>query len=168
MPINFLEAKCSETTNVSLFGLCDAPPPSKDPAYISYEIADKTEWIAEVENNSLLEVVFTAVDNCIDVKRSDGSEEQRCEGFLTYSDVVIFVELKNRASKGWISKGRDQLMKTIELFSLNHDISLYNGKRAHIANKQRPFFEGGFQQTIDTFKADTGFTLQIQSTIKIQ
>lgn len=167
MPINFIEAKCQETTSVELFGLCDDPPPSQDPAYINYDTASKPGWIAEVHNKIPMEVTFTAIDNCIDVKRTDGTDESRSEGYLTYSDTIIFVELKNRISKGWLAKGRDQLIMTISLYNENHGLAAFVHKRAHVANAQRPFFESNFQSVIEEMKTRNGFILDVQTKIEI-
>lgn len=167
MPINFFEAKCSETTNAALFGLCDDPPPDKNPAYVDYDGVNKAGWIAEVDNKGGIDVTFTAIDNCIEILRADGTEESRCEGYLTYPDTIIFVELKDRESRGWVAKGRDQLLKTIELFESNHGADLYVHRRAHIANRQRPAFMVSYQQVINDFKIANGFTLGIQSKIEI-
>ena len=167
MPINFIEATCQEVTNVTLFGLCDDPPPSISPAYIDYDTINKSGWIAEVENNRSVYVTFTAIDNCIEIKRLNGEDEIRCEGYLTYEATIIFVELKNRISRGWLSKARDQLLMTISLFDTSHGFAAYANKRAHVANLQRPFFENGFQNVIEEVKARSGFNLSVQSKIEI-
>ncbi len=168
MPINFFENQCQENTNQQLFGLCDDPPPANNPAYINYDTHLKPGWIAEVQNNNSYEVTFTAIDNCIEIKRANGEDESKCEGFLTYNDSIIFVELKNRISKGWLAKARDQIKVTIGIFKLNHDVTIYSSKRAHVANAQRPFFQSGFQQVIDEIKNETGFIADVKTIIELK
>ena len=168
MPVNFLETKCQETTNAELFGLCDDAPPSIEPAYINYDRISQSAWIAEVEDKALLDVTFTAIDNCIEIKRADGTDESRCDGFLTYDNTIIFVELKDRMSRGWIAKGLNQLVVSIANFEASHGFEKYNNKRAHIANLQRPFFESGFQAIIDEMKKANGFILEVQRKIQIR
>lgn len=42
MGINFFDANCQGRTNQSKFGLCDDPPPAKNPAYIDTEDSTKS------------------------------------------------------------------------------------------------------------------------------
>ncbi|QJB42844.1 hypothetical protein [Dolichospermum flos-aquae] len=58
MSINFFDANCQSQTNQYKFGLCDDP--NEDPAYIDTDIDDCSKWIAIVENNQEIEVIFTA------------------------------------------------------------------------------------------------------------
>lgn len=168
MPIDFFKLSCQETTNVQLFGLCDDPPPSKSPAYIEYDSINKPNWIAEVVNNKAINVTFTAIDNCIIIKRPNGEEESKCDGMLTFNDSIVFVELKDRIGKGWLGKARDQLITTISIFSSNHNVNAYKNKRAHIANAQRPFFQSNYQQIIDEIKTANGFITEVESVIEIR
>lgn len=167
MPINFLSAVCQEVTDEVLFGICDDTPPPHIPAYLNHDKLAKPGWIAEVINANAKEVTFTAIDNCIVIKRANGTDESRCEGMLTYEDAIIFLELKDRVSKGWLVKSRDQLITTITVFSQNHDINNYKARRAHVANAQRPFFDSSFRRVIDEVKTATGFTLEVQRKITI-
>ncbi|MFO5490953.1 MAG: hypothetical protein ACLBM6_00040, partial [Cuspidothrix sp.] len=115
MSINFFDANCQSQTNQPKFGLCNDPPPSKDPAYI--DIDDCSKWIAIVENNQEIEVIFTAIDNCIEILRSNGEGENRCDGMLTYNNHIIFVELKEKNFRNnWVAKGEKQLKNTISVW----------------------------------------------------
>lgn len=98
MSVDFKIAKCQTRSNRRIFGLCDNPSPAKDPAYI--DETDGSKWIAVVENEERFPTEFTAIDNCIDIKHSDGKMEKRCDGVLTYNATIIFVELKQRGAKG--------------------------------------------------------------------
>jgi hypothetical protein len=101
MSINFFDANCQSQTNQYKFGLCDDP--NEDPAYI--HIDDCSKWIAIVENNQEIEVIFTAIDNCIEILRSDGTMDNRCDGMLTYNNHIIFVELKEKNYRNnWVVK----------------------------------------------------------------
>ncbi|MFN5894258.1 MAG: hypothetical protein ACK45Z_16760, partial [Dolichospermum sp.] len=109
MSINFFKSTCQSQTNQYKFGLCDDPNKDKDPAYI--DTVDCSKWIAIVENNQEIEVIFTAIDNCIEILRSNGERENRCDGMLTYNNHIIFVELKERkyTNSVWIDEGENQL-----------------------------------------------------------
>lgn len=168
MPINFFAANCQTTTNNQLFGLCDTPPPPNNPAYIDLDSINKPGWIAEVDNINSIAVTFTAIDNCIVIKRPDGTPESRCDGMLTYNNTVIFIELKNRMSDGWLGKARDQLITTINIFIANHNIGIYTDKRAHVANYQRPFFSRSFIGVINDIKKQTGFNTEVNTKIEIK
>jgi hypothetical protein len=167
MSINFFDTNCQSQTNQPKFGLCDDPPPSKDPAYIN--IDDSGKWIAIVENNQELEVIFTAIDNCIELLRSDGKMDNRCDGMLTYNNNIIFVELKERkyTNSVWIDDGENQLRKIISVFINNHDLQIFKSKKAYIGNSKKPQFQYSHKERMQKFRNDTGFTLIIQNTIKV-
>jgi hypothetical protein len=167
MSINFFDTNCQSQTNQPKFGLCDDPPPSKDPAYIN--INDSRKWIAIVENNQEINVIFTAIDNCIQIFRSDGKMDNRCDGMLTYNNNIIFVELKERkyTNSVWIDDGEKQLRKIISVFINNHDLQIFKSKKAYIANSKKPQFQYSHKERMQKFRNDTGFTLIIQKTIKV-
>ena len=168
MSINFFDECCQSKTDQPKFGLCDEPSPSKEPAYIDIDVSnEETRWIAIVENPDKIEVIFTAIDNCIEIEESDG---KRCDGMLTYEDCIIFVELKERNYKNriWIDEGEQQLENTINIFSKNHDMADYKSKKAYIANRKKPKFQYGHKDTMQRFKNKTGFRLNIENIIKIR
>jgi hypothetical protein len=166
MSINFFDANCQSQTNQPKFGLCDDPNKDKDPAYIDTD--DCSKWIAIVENNQKIEVIFTAIDNCIEILRSDGTMDNRCDGMLTYNKHIIFVELKERNFRNsWVVKGEKQLKNTINVFIANHDLAIYKFKIAHIANNKQPDFQSSQMIRMERFKNETGFRLIIQNTIKV-
>ena len=98
MSINFFKSTCQSQTNQYKFGLCDDP--NEDPAYIDTDIDDCSKWIATVENNQEIEVIFTAIDNCIEILRSNGEKENRCDGMLTYNNHIIFKLYNNSRRRG--------------------------------------------------------------------
>jgi hypothetical protein len=166
MSINFFDANCQSQTNQYKFGLCDDPNKDKDPAYI--DTVDCSKWIAIVENNQEIEVIFTAIDNCIEILRSDGTMDNRCDGMLTYNNHLIFVELKEKNYRNnWVVKGEKQLKNTINVFIANHDLEIYKSKKAYIANNKKPTFQSSQITRMDKFKDETGFRLIIQNTIEI-
>lgn len=165
MTVNFFDARCQESTKESIFGLCDEPSPSTNPAYIDTD--DPSKWIATVDNGNQIEVTFTAIDKCIEISDSDGD---RCDGMLTYNGGIIFVELKERKAqnKVWAGKGDEQLRNTIRLFKENHDLDNYMVKKAYIANKRRPNFQSSQTERMQKFLNDTGFRLRIEATINLE
>jgi hypothetical protein len=166
MSINFFDANYQSQTNQYKFRLCDDP--NEDPAYIDTDIDDCSKWIATVENNQEIEVIFTAIDNCIEILRSNGEKENRCDGMLTYNNHLIFVELKEKNYRNnWVVKGEKQLKNTINVFIANHDLEIYKSKKAYIANNKKPNFQSSQITRMDKFKDETGFRLIIQNTIEI-
>lgn len=71
-----------------------------------------------MDNYPQIKVNFVPVDHCIELRRADGSMDNRCDGCLFYRDTIIFVELKQRKGKGnqWIKDGEQQLRSTIGYF----------------------------------------------------
>jgi hypothetical protein len=165
MNVNFFEKACQSYSNHKLFGLCDDPPPARNPAYINEE--DGAKWIAVVVNEDKLDVTFTAVDNCITILRADGKQSQRCDGILTYNSVVIFVELKERGAKGnaWVVDAEQQLRTTIRYFELEEDAENFNSKKAYIANSEHPKFKQSQTRRMDQFFDDTGYVLRVENRI---
>ncbi len=170
MNINFFDKRCQRETSSSKFGLCDEPSPSVKPAYLDIDICNEQEkWIAIVENKNEIEITFTAIDKCIEIKRVDGSMDSRCDGMLTYWDSIIFVELKERAVKNnvWVGKGEQQLRNAIRVFKENHSLDSYQSKKAYIANNKKPNFQSSQINRMEKFNDDTGFRLRIENNIKI-
>lgn len=170
MKINFFVERCQSKTLSPLFGLCDDPPPSNTPAYIDTEIANQeTKWIAVVKNDDEIELTFTAIDHCIDIKRENGEMDHRCDGILTSQKEIIFVELKERDCKNrvWIEKAQTQLKISINYFKVSQNLDIFKSKKAYIANRKKPNFQSGQMERMNRFKNETGVRLIIQNTIEI-
>lgn len=165
MPINYFESKCKTNSNANTFGLCDNPDPAKDPAYI--DETNSSKWIGVVDNVNQKEVNFFALDNCLLIKRADGSKEKMCDGLLHYDNDLIFVELKDRHFSGWLGVGSAQLTETINTFKTNNTIN-YSKVEAYLCNKQRPVTTPNYMNVIAKFKNDTGFILFVKQTITIK
>src|ERR1019366_1991926 len=136
MSLNFFDNTCQEPPiNNSSFGLCDDQNGSK--AYTNLDAPSK--WVATVVNNNNTIIVFTAIDKCV-LKDEDEPGRGRCDGMLTSSEHIYFVELKDE-SKGWITDAINQLESTIQFFRANHDITKYKHKKAFACNKKRKHFQ---------------------------
>jgi hypothetical protein len=148
---------CRETTTLPNFGICDDPPPAATPAYLKFHSPD--DWIAHVINLNSKKITFKAIDNCVPVYRVSGELECRCDGMFYYDNNLAFVELKDRGSKGWLSKGRTQLKITIASFIENHDINKFDRVEAYVCNKQRPFAITNNNSEVQKFKDETAALL---------
>ena len=168
MSIDFNLAKCQTHSDKKKFGLCDDPSPTKNPAYI--DEAHGSKWIAVVENEDKYEATFTAIDNCVETKRDDGTMDKRCDGMLTYNSTVIFVELKERGALGsaWVKDVEKQLRTTISYFEDTEESEDYTGKQAYIANREHPKFKESQARRMDQFLTDTGYVLRIVNRITLQ
>lgn len=168
MSINFSEAACQTFSDLKLFGLCDDPPPASNPAYIDEN--DGAKWIAVVVNDDRYSVTFTAIDNCIVIKRPDGKPAKRCDGVLTYNSTVTFVELKQRGATGnaWVTDAEKQLRTTIGYFEHEDVAEDYNQKKAYIANSEHPKFKESQARRMEQFFDDTGYVLRIENRIILQ
>lgn len=168
MSIDFNVAKCQTHSDKKIFGLCDDPPPSRNPAYI--DEVNGAKWIAVVQNEDLYFATFTAIDNCIEIKRADGTMDKRCDGVLTYNSTVIFVELKARGALGseWVKDGEKQLRTSISYFEATEEAAGYAGKKSYIANSEHPKFKESQARRMDQFLSDTGYVLRIENRIILQ
>ncbi|WDF67604.1 hypothetical protein PQ465_14990 [Sphingobacterium oryzagri] len=166
MSIDFSLAKCQDRSNSKLFGICDDPPPAKTKAYLNE--TDGAKWIAVVDNEYRYDVVFTAIDHCIEVPaRPDGKSSKRCDGMLTYNKTVIFVELKTRPQLGtdWIKEAERQLKTTIAHFETTELAEEFTDKKAYAANSEHPKAKESYLVRIEKFFEDTGYVLRIENRI---
>lgn len=167
MSIEFHIAKCQTKSDRQIFGLCDNQSPNKDPAYI--DETDGSKWIAVVENEERYVVIFTAIDNCIEIKNADGKMEKRCDGVLMYNSTVIFVELKQRGAKGntWVADALPQLKNSIKHFEQTELSEKFNYKKAYISNSEHPKFKVSQIGRMERFFSDTGYILRIEARIRL-
>ena len=157
MAIDFFKSECKQKTKEPVFGIYDAPP-----ATLLFSKGE--DWIVWIDNDQEKEITHTAIDGCIDIPDNEG---ERCESMLTYEDVVIFLELKDRDGGRWAGKARDQLLNTIALFRRDANIAVYSRRFAHIANKQRPHFKSGGIKFSQEFEDLTGFVLRSSNVLKL-
>jgi hypothetical protein len=162
MSIDFFQADCQDDTTASLFGICD----NQDGSRAFIDTANQDEWIAKVLNDSSINVILTAIDNCISILRADNTMDRRCDAMLTYTDNIIFVELKDEEKK-WIPDAVEQLETTIINFTANHDITQFRHKRAFAANKKHPNFRHSNLERYQRFYIKYKIRLNIEATIKI-
>jgi hypothetical protein len=167
MKVDFLKASCRTVTNEKRFGLCDDEDITvKTPAYINAD--DESKWIAVVLNDNSKEIVFTAIDNCIDMFREDGKMESRCDVMMTSDDSLCLIELKNKGSD-WKSSGIDQIESTLIRLIENHEAYYFSFKKrkAYVANKRHPSFHIVENALMRRFSTQYKIWLDIQGTIKI-
>lgn len=142
------------------------PAPSHTPAFIDER--NGGSWIAVVVNEYNYDVLFTAVDHCIDVPtRPDGHLSKRCDGMLTFNDTVIFVELKERGQFGskWIIDAEKQLKVTIAHFETTALSQEFSSKKAYAANNEHPKSKESYLVRMEKFLDETGYILRIENRI---
>ncbi len=158
-------ANCTTKSSNKRFGLCDEPAPNTNPAYIDED--NPQNWIGIVNNPTEKNVQFNAIDNCIDIRREDGSQDSKCDGVLSYERNLIFIELKERNNKKWFNKGRKQLSATIKRFKEEYNVSEFDSIKAFVCNNLRPNVHRGQFSNIEKFKEETGYILQGKREINI-
>ena len=163
MRINFFDTACQEPPiTATIFGICDDQDGSK--AYT--DILESNTWVATVENPEAKTITFTAIDGCIEILRGDGNQERKCDAMLSYTDTIVFVELKD-VNKRWIHDAIEQLEITIQNFRANYDLSLYKHKRAFACNKKQPNYAVIEQVTKRHFFETYRVRLNVQAVIKV-
>lgn len=164
MPIDYF-SDCKTESIKKEFGLCDDQPPAQNPAYIDQEHSHK--WIGIVKNPLEKNICFNAIDNCIDIRRSDNTMDSRCDGVLSFQKNLIFVELKERKGGQWLKEGREQLTATIKRFKQECNITQFKSVKGYVCNNLRPLAHAGQAINIQQFKDDTGFILEGKQVIDI-
>lgn len=163
MKIDFFDTNCQETPiSAIIFGICDDD--NKQPSYTDSCNPDK--WIAVIENPKTISIIFTAIDNCIDIRRANGEPEKRCDSILTYHNNIVFVELKDKA-KTWTTDAIVQLETTIQYFMDSHDLNTFKHKRAFACNKKHPTFQVIDHEIKRPFWDKYHIRLNIQATIVV-
>lgn len=167
MDVNFFNEKCKSYTNEAEFGLCDNPPPTKEPAYL--DTGNQKKWIGIVKNNQQQRIDFYAIDHCVSLPpKENGKKRKRCDCLL-YSEkrVLVFVELKTRNVRGrvWVQEGIDQLLSTIEIFFRKYVKEDFKEVKAHICNKRKPLVNQGHAERMQRFKDQTGMRLSTHQEI---
>ena len=165
MIIDFFKADCRQITYETKFGICDED--DKNPAFIDSSV-DETKWIAIVLNKNAKKIVFTAIDNCIEILRESGDKGRRCDVMLTCDDSLFLVELKNKISD-WKSTGIDQIEATLINLIENHEAYYYRFKKrkAYVANKRHPNFHVIENETMRMFSTKYKIWLDIRAEIII-
>ncbi|MBR4327959.1 MAG: hypothetical protein IKP73_20775 [Bacteroidales bacterium] len=173
--IDFFEEQNKQTANHKEFGLRDDR--INQPAYIDVNLSNKEEWLGTVNNYQSKEVAFHPVDNCVELKREDGSMDSRCEGILRYDDNnLIFTELKDGKTKncktGWREKAEEQIITTLTYFFDNYQKDMFKIK-AWIGNKNvthQNYYQQALafrERTKKIFLLKHGINLSIDSKITI-
>jgi hypothetical protein len=161
--MNFFDQRCQTITSSTRFGICDDV--DEQPAYINEKNSDN--WIAVVSNESAKEITFTTVDKCVFRHDKAGNDSKRCDCMLTYTDNIVFVELKDER-KEWISGAIEQLEATINSYKATHNLEKYRHKRAFAANKRHPNFHTIDNETMKNFFDNHGVRLNVQAEIVVK
>ena len=158
--MDFFNAACQEPPiKEKLFGICDDENGEK--AYTNTD--DNLKWIATVKNEKQKELVFTAIDKCV-IKDDEQQGRGRCDGMLTSSELIYFIELKNKA-RSRIIDAIDQLESTIKFFIENHDTSKFRHKKAFTCNKHHKPFKVIDNELNSRFFRTYGFRIDAQAEI---
>ncbi|MCD7932729.1 MAG: hypothetical protein LUH15_16000 [Tannerellaceae bacterium] len=165
--IIFFDPNNQQQSNKKRFGICDAPPPVVEKAYIDER--NGQNWIAIVENFYQEAISFMPVDNCIDIRKSNGKPDSRCDGFLYFDTTIIFIELKERKTKGhgWVDDADKQLRITIGHFENTPESDIFKTKKAYIANSKKPDFSRFHAVRMEKFLDETNYVLRITNRIHV-
>lgn len=167
MTIDFFKSKCQTFTQEKNFGLYDAE--DKTPAIIM--LTDQSKWNATILNDDTKEILFTAIDNCIDIWRNQNEMESRCDAMMTYESNLLFVELKNKRDS-WQAEGLAQIEATIkQMIAEKHDYYFsFKKRKAIVANAkhQFPHFQNYNLEQREYFMREYKARIQFEAQIVIE
>lgn len=136
MNIDFFKAECQISTRETKFGLYDAEDNS--PAIL--KLTNEPSWNATVLNNGRKTIIFTAIDNCIDVLKENGKMDRRCDCMIAYDNALLLVELKNKRGT-WQAEGLSQIeniaKKMVE--EIPEYYFSFKKRKAIVANRKNQF-----------------------------
>ncbi|QSX41827.1 hypothetical protein [Shewanella cyperi] len=159
---------CRTQINWNRFGIIDDNSNQSAPAFPTN--TDSHKWIADVNNKNSKELEFYAIDNCIRFYKSDEPKnlESTCDCALIDANTVVFIELKERTSKGWLAKASSQLINTIALYKQNDSSANAKEIIGHICNSLRPQANrSNMGEMAKFYKNSGGHKLFIQKRIDI-
>lgn len=162
--MSFFDSKCLKAINLAEFGLCDDK--ENQPAYIDTQ--DKSKWIAEIINPASLAVDFYAIDNCLCFEGENNNKISTCDAAIKIEErKIYFIELKQRKSKGWISKVKKQLKSTLDLYR-RFDPQPTEHIICCASNSQRLSAPTSNLGSLRDFKQETGCKLLVQAKITLE
>lgn len=160
----FFEEHCRTRLNNKRFGIRDDI--ENQPAYI--DIKQEKQWSAEIINSTGQDLDFYAVDNCLDIRDPDNNIPSLCDAAIqTLQNELYFLELKNRASKGWRGKAMQQLRNTVALYREKQDEQQSAKITCCICNSQKPRAPESNLLPIRQFESKLGCRLLLQTEIEI-
>ena len=167
MSVDFFRAVCQTTVSEKKFGLYDAE--DKTPASIKF--TDEANWNATVINEHGKSILFTAIDNCIDVLRENGETDNRCDCMLTHDSTLLLVELKNKRGP-WQSEGLAQIEHIAKrmIDEIPEYYHSFNKRLAVVANRrnQFPSFHDSNIEQRQLFISKYQMRIQFEAEIKIK
>lgn len=147
------------------FGLCDDG--ENKPAYSDFE--NELNWLAVVRNEFEKEIIFTAIDKCLEIfKQGTTERESTCDGMLTFENSLYLVELKNDRTKGWQKAAVSQLKNTIKLLPQFCRADEFNRKKAFVCNRRHPNFHRLDNAEQKSFFEETRFRLDVNAEIIVK
>ena len=166
MKVDLFREICRSNVVHQRFGLCDDE--NGTPAYFTLDY--EGSWIATVINNGSKTIHFTAIDNCIDMRRSKGEMDNRCDVMMVYDESLLLVELKNKR-KNWKQEGIEQIEATVKRIIKDHPVfyERFKTRKAVVANSKHrsPHFESLDAELREKFNANFRLRLQFESEIII-
>jgi len=167
MSINFFKENCKSSANQIKFGIYDAE--DNTPARIVFEREE--DWNAIVLNDNSVEILFIAIDHCVEIIDDNGNQESSCDAALYYANTLLFIELKNKRAS-WQIEGLTQIESTI-IKMQNTESDFYNSfskKIAIVANRKHKFpcFHEQAHSLREFFYKKYKARIQLAATIKIE
>ncbi len=167
MSVDFFKADCQRTTSEKKFGLYDAE--DKTPAMI--KLTDEPSWNATVLNNKGKPVLFTAIDNCINLFRENGEMDSRCDCMLSYDSALLLVELKNKRDS-WQAEGLAQIENIAKRMvdEIPGHYYSFKKRKAIVANRQNQFpsFHKSNAEQRQSFISKYKMRIQFEAEINIE
>lgn len=162
--MDFFQACCQSGPFKQVrFGLCDDQNSTR--AYV--DTVDPEKWVATVENPSLKDVTFTAIDKCV-IQDGDEVGRGRCDGMLTAENLLYLVELKDQKAH-WQSHAVEQLESTIEFLVEHHaqDLASFKTKKAFACNRRHKAFATIDHELKRRFFQTYRFRIDVQATVLV-
>lgn len=162
--MSFFKEQCLTLINSNKFGILDDI--ANEPASVSKTNND--QWLACVHNENSAQLAFYAIDNCIIFYDEKNNKKSTCDAAIKHENQQLyFIELKDRKSKGWLSKATSQLKSTLVLYR-NNEYSLADNIECYVCNPQRPSAPISALSILKKFRKNTGCKLHVNHNIKIQ
>ena len=165
MNVTFFNTSCSSDLSEKSFGLCDGE--LNLPACVDVE--NPKSWIAKIENHQGKSLIFTAIDNCIELAEDNG---KRCDGMIHFDNHLYLIELKDRKSTNDVNKKAEaQLVNTIKLLVKynQNELNSFKVRKAFLCNRKKSNFQQiEHSEMLRFFNENYRFRLDKHAVIKIK
>ncbi len=155
---------CETVVSSQVFGISDNE--SKKPCVVDTDVNNEEKWDITINNPNNKAITVNGIDNCIEIIRENGEQDNICDACIRYDQTIIFIEIKNK-NRNWLEQAAHQISNTIKHFNEYNALNGYTIRKAYIANNRKPIFNYSHIKVQQKMLYDHKFLLHISTKLDI-